>query len=136
MLLTTLPLGVNAIEASFGGNPNFGASASAAAPVTVSRATTVLSLGSSDDPSTPGQPVTFTATLFPSTGSGETGTVTFFYESTVIGIAGVSNGQATLTTATLPIGTGSVTATYGGDSGFAGSDTTSTWSQEVDPTPS
>jgi hypothetical protein len=135
MLLTTLPLGVNAIRASFGGDPNFGASASAAAPVTVSRSTTVLSLSGSRDPTTSGQPVTFTATVFPSTGSGETGTVTFFYESTVIGSASVSYGQATLTTATLPVGTGSVTATYGGDGNFAGSDSTSPWPQEVDPAP-
>jgi hypothetical protein len=133
MLLTTLPLGANAIGASFAGDSNFGASASPAAPVTVTRATTVLSLSSSDDPTTSGQPVTFTATVFPATGWGETGTVTFFYESTVIGMASVSNGQAALTTATLPIGTGSVTATYGGDGNFAGSDSTSTWSQEVDP---
>ena len=62
--------------------------------------------------------------MFPATGSGETGTVTFFYDGTVIGSASVSNGQATLTTATLPIGTGSVTATYGGDANFAGSATT------------
>jgi hypothetical protein len=133
MLLTTLPLGANAIGASFAGDSNFGASASPAAPVTVTRATTVLSLSSSDDPTTSGQPVTFTATVFPATGWGETGTVTFFYETTVIGVASVSNGQAALTTATLPIGTGSVTATYGGDGNFAGSDSTSTWSQEVNP---
>ena len=71
--------------------------------------------------------------MFPATGSGETGTVTFSYNGTVIGTADVSNGQATLTTASLPIGTGSVTATYGGDATFAGSATTSPWSQEVDP---
>jgi hypothetical protein len=71
--------------------------------------------------------------VFPSTGSGETGTVTFSYNGTVIGSAGVSNGQATLTTAALPIGTGSLTATYGGDANFVGSPTTSEWSQEVDP---
>ncbi|HEX4161644.1 MAG TPA: Ig-like domain-containing protein, partial [Acidimicrobiales bacterium] len=133
MLLTTLPLGANAIGASFAGDSNFGASASPAARVSVTRATTVLSLSSSDDPTTSGQPVTFTATVFPATGWGETGTVTFFYESTVIGMASVSNGQAALTTATLPIGTGSITAIYGGDGNFAGSDSTSTWSQEVDP---
>jgi hypothetical protein len=90
-------------------------------------------LGGSDDPSTSGQPVTFTASVFPATGSGETGTVTFSYNGTVIGTALVANGEATLTTATLPIGTGSVMATYGGDSNFAGSDATSPWSQEVDP---
>ncbi len=136
MLLTTLPLGVNSIGASFGGDPNFGASTSGtSALVTVSRATTELSLGSSDDPSTSGQPVTLSASVLPSTGSGETGTVTFFYDGTVIGRDSVANGQASLTTASLPIGTGSVTATYGGDANFAGSATTSGWSQEVDPAP-
>jgi hypothetical protein len=136
MLLTTLPLGVNSITASFSGDSDFGASASgSAALVTVSRAPTDLSLGSSVNPSTSGQPVTFTASVFPSTGSGETGTVTFSYDGTVIGSGSVSDGQATLTTSTLPIGTGSVTATYGGDGNFAGSATTSGWSQEVDPAP-
>jgi hypothetical protein len=134
MLVTTLPLGANAIGASFGGDLDFGASTSGSeAVVTVSQATTVLSLGGSDDPSTSGQPVTFTASVFPSTGSGETGAVTFFYNGIVIGKAPVSNGQATLTTATLPTGTGSVSATYGGDANFIGSATTSPWSQEVDP---
>jgi hypothetical protein len=136
MLLTTLPLGVSSIRASFGGDSYFGSSTSGPAElVTVSQATTVLSLGDSDDPSTAGQPVTFTASVFPATGSGETGTVTFSYNGTVIGSALVSNGEATLTTATLPIGTGSVTATYGGDANFVGSNTVSPWSQEVDPAP-
>lgn len=134
LLLTTLPLGVNSIGASFGGDADFGASASGAAPVTVSRASTALDLVSSDGLTSSGQPVTFIANVFPATGSGETGTVLFFYGGTEIGSASVSNGQATLTTATLPIGTASVTATYGGDADFAGSATTSPWSQEVDPT--
>jgi hypothetical protein len=134
MLVTTLPLGVNSIGAFFGGDADFGASTSSTpARVTMSPATTVLSIGSSDDPSTRGQPITFTASVFPATGSGVTGTVTFSYNGTVIGTADVSNGQATLTTASLPIGTGSVTATYGGDATFGGSAATSPWSQEVDP---
>jgi len=74
--------------------------------------------------------------VFPATGSDETGTVTFSYNGSPIGSASVSDGQATLTIATLPIGTGSVTASYGGDANFIGSATTSTWSQEVDPAPS
>ena len=79
MLLTTLPLGVNSITASYSGDPDFAASSSgSAAPVTVSRASTTLGLGSSANPSTLGQPVTITASVFPATGSGETGTVTFF----------------------------------------------------------
>lgn len=135
MLLTTLPLGVDSITASYGGDPSFGASESGAVLVTVDRAPTELSLGSSVDPSTSGQPVTFTASVFPATGSGETGTVTFSYEGMVIGRASVSNGQATITTATLPVGTGSVTASYEGDGNFVGSATPSAWSQEVDPAP-
>jgi hypothetical protein len=135
MLTTVLPLGVNSIGASFGGNPDFGASASTPAPVTVSRASTALDLVSSDELTTSGQPVTFIANVIPSTGWGETGTVTFFYGGTSIGEASVSNGQATFTTATLPIGTALVTATYGGDGDFAGSATSSPWSQEVDPVP-
>jgi large repetitive protein len=136
MLLTTLPLGVNTITASYGGDPDFGASVSGtAALVTVNQAPTDLGLGSSVNPSTLGQPVTITASVFPATGSGETGTVAFLYDDTVIGSASVSNGQATLTTTTLPIGTGSLTATYGGDANFAGSATPAGWSQEVDPAP-
>jgi hypothetical protein len=135
LLLTTLPLGDNSIGASFSGNANFGTSASDTTVVTVSRATTVLELVSSGALSTSGQPLTLIANVFPSTGSGETGTVTFFYEGSAVGRSSVSNGQATFTTAALPIGTGSLTATYGGDTNFVGSATTSEWSQEVDPAP-
>jgi hypothetical protein len=135
LLLTTLPLGVNAIRATFGGDADFGSSVSAATPVTVSGATTALSLVSSDGLTSAGHPVTFIANVFPETGSDETGTVTFFYNGSLIGTAGVSNGQAMLTTATLPIGTGSATATYAGDANFAGSATTTAWSQEVDAPP-
>ena len=133
MLLTTLPLGVNAVTATYSGDTDFGVSSSEAATVTVSRASTTVGLGSSDDPSTQGQPVTITASVFPATGSGETGTVTFSYDGAVIGSGNVWNGQATLTTTTLPLGTGLVTATYGGDGNFTGSATTAAWSQEVDP---
>ena len=101
----------------------------------MSQATTALEVVSSDGLTTAGQPVTFIANVFPATGSGATGTVTFSYNGTSIGSASVSDGQATLTTATLPVGTGSVSSTYGGDTDFAGSATTSTWSQEVDPAP-
>ena len=63
----------------------------------MTRASTTLGLLASANPSTPGQPVTLTATVFPTTGSGETGTVTFFDNGTRIGTGDVSNGQATLT---------------------------------------
>ena len=136
MLVTTLPLGPNAIAASYGGDTDFAASSSTtAASVTVSQAPTDLALGSSVDPAISGQPVTFTASVFPATGSGETGTVTFFFDGTALGSASVSDGEATLTTSALPVGTDSVTASYGGDGSFAGSATPGPWSQEVDPPP-
>ncbi len=136
MLVTTLPRGPNAIMASYGGDPGSAPSAStAAAPLTVTTAPTELSLGSSVNPSTYGQSVTITASVFPATGSGETGTVTFFSNGSAIGTGSVENGQATLTTATLPVGTDAVTAHYGGDDNFAGSVTTDAWTQEVDPPP-
>ena len=79
MLVTTLPVGSDSVTASYGGGPGFLASSSAgAASVTVSRAATTLGLLTSVNPSAAGEPVTFTATVFPTTGSGETGTVTFF----------------------------------------------------------
>ncbi len=134
MLTTTLPLGSNAIAATYGGNIDFAASSSPTpVPVTVSQAPTDLGLGSSLNPAISGQPVTFTASVFPATGSGETGTVTFFAGGIAVGSASVSNGQAALTTVSLPVGNDAVTATYSGDRSFAGSGTPSPWSQEVDP---
>ena len=92
MLLTTLPVGSDSVIASYGGGAGFLASSStSAATVAVSRAPTTLGLLGSADPSAPGQPVTLTATVFPTTGSGETGTVRFFDNGTRIGMATVSN---------------------------------------------
>ena len=64
--------------------------------------------------------MTFTATITPaSTGSAPpTGTVAFFSGSTLLGGGTVSNDVATFTTTALPVGTSSITATYGGDSNY------------------
>ena len=132
MLLTTLPLGANAITASYGGGPDFLASSSAAALGHGEPGADHLGLGSSVNPSTSGQPVTFTATVFPATGSGETGTVTFFDNGTAIGTASVSNGQATLTC--HPAG-GRPTRSRPTTAGTATSPAApprAAWSQEVD----
>ena len=111
MLLTTLALGSDSITASFDGGVDFLASSSAAtAPAAVSRAPTTLGLLTSLNPSPFAQSVTLTATVFPTTGSGETGTVTFFDNDMAIGTSSVSNGQASLSTTGLPVGTDPVTA--------------------------
>jgi len=136
ILVTTLPVGTDLISASYGGGSGFGASATTtSASVTVSQSPTTLGLLSNVNPSTFGQSVTFTATVFPGTGSGETGIVTFFDQGNPVGTGSVSNGQATLTTSSLTVGTHPVTATYAGDTNFVGSSTTTTISQVVNKAP-
>jgi hypothetical protein len=73
---------------------------------------TTISLSSSLNPSSFGQPVTFSAKL---TGSSPTGTVTFLDGGTAIGAVTVTGGAAALTTSSLATGTHSLTAKYGGD---------------------
>ena len=70
------------------------------------------SLSSSPNPSSAGQPVTFTATV---TGFSPTGTVTFFDGGTQIGTATLTGGTASFTTSSLSVGSHSITARYSGD---------------------
>jgi large repetitive protein len=132
MLLTTLPVGSDFVTATYNGGPGFLASSSAPAHVVVGRTPTSLGLLTSGNTSPLALAVTFTATVFPDTGSGETGTVTFFDNGVAIGTCEVSNGQATLSTTTLPVGTNPISASYGGDGDFVGSRTTGTLAQTVD----
>ena len=70
-----------------------------------------------------GQSVTLTATVTSQSGTNTpTGTVTFYNGSTALGTATLnSSGVATFSTTTLPAGSDSITAAYGGDSNAAGS---------------
>ena len=123
MLLTTLPLGSDSVTASYGGSADFLASTSVGSTVTVTKAMTTLGLLASTNPSTPGQPATLTATVFPGTGSGETGTVSFFDNGTPIGTGPVTNGQATLAVFSTLTGGDALTADYSGDADFGASST-------------
>jgi subtilisin family serine protease len=83
---------------------------------------TTTTLIASPTSSTYGDPVTFTATVTPSGGSGTpTGTVTFYDGGSSLGARTLSGGTASLTTSALSGGSHSITATYGGDSSFSGS---------------
>lgn len=77
-----------------------------------------VSLSSSTNAATLGQPVTLTATIAPATA---TGTVTFYNGIFVLGAGPVTSGVARLTTSLLPAGTQSLKARYNGDSGNAAS---------------
>jgi len=92
---------------------------------------TSTTLGSSQNPSTVGQSVTFTAMV---TGSSPTGTVDFFDNGSAItnctGVA-LASGSASCMTTTLTAGANQpITATYNGDGNNAGS-TSNTVSQTV-----
>ncbi|HEY3837248.1 MAG TPA: Ig-like domain-containing protein [Bryobacteraceae bacterium] len=121
LTVSTLAVGGASITASYNGDGNFSASTSGVLSQTVNKDGSTASLSSSANPSVFGQPVTFTATIAASApGSGlPTGTVTFSYGSTNLGSSAVDGaGHATLTTSALPLGSDSITASYGGDSNF------------------
>jgi hypothetical protein len=111
---TSLPLGANSITAVYAGSTNYTGSTSAALVQSVEQ-TGVMTLTSSGSPSQPGSAVTFTAAIT-GTSPVATGTVTFSDGSVVLGTATLNgSGIATLTTSSLPLGTNTITASYGGD---------------------
>jgi hypothetical protein len=78
---------------------------------------------SSQNPSTLGQPVTFTATVTAVIGGSPTGTVTFFDGTIVlcslVPVTPITNGStATCQSATLTLGRHSIVAMYNGDNNF------------------
>ena len=99
-----------------------GASAFASAPVG-----TATALTSSTNPSAVGQAATFTATVTSPAGT-PTGSVTFISDEIVLGTVNLANGQATMTTSTLPAGDHTIAATYNANTNanFLASDTTLT----------
>ena len=76
---------------------------------------TTTTLTSNVNPSTKGQAVTLTAKVASVGPTSATGRVTFRNSGAPIGSALLVNGVAVLTRTNLPVGTLSITATYGGD---------------------
>jgi hypothetical protein len=107
---TTLPVGSDPITASYGGDTNDNP-ATGTTTQNVTKATPIVTLTSSANPSALNQSVTFTASL----PSGVSGTVTFTSGSTLLGTSTLSSGTATISTSTLVTGSDTITATYNGD---------------------
>ncbi len=82
---------------------------------------TSLALTSSQNPSSPCQAVTFTATISPSTA---TGSVTFFDGTTQIGSSRLANGTASVTLPSLTLGNHTIQAQYAPDPGYGASSAT------------
>jgi predicted secreted protein len=116
---SALSVGTHTITASYSGDVDDAPSTSAPLNQVVGQGATTTALISSQNPSTFGQSVTFTATV---TGSSPTGTVTFKDGATTLGTGTLNgSGQATFTTSALSLGTHSITATYNGDANNAAS---------------
>ena len=116
---SSLTVATHTISAVYGGDTNFSGS-SGSVLQTVNTATTTTTVTSSSNPSLFGQSVTFTATVAAS-GFDSGGTVTFSDGSTALGTAGLSSGQATLSSVFNTVATHTITASYGGDTNFSGS---------------
>src|SRR5262249_1252600 len=106
----TLAIGPHTVTVQYSGDTNFNSSTSPVLMQTVKVATTTT-LVSSLNPSSVGQPVTFTATVSatPPGGGTPTGTVTFTVDGGSPVAVTLSGVQATFTTSTLTQGTHTIT---------------------------
>ena len=112
--VTSLAIGSHAITAVYAGDTNYVGSTSGGVSETVGLATSSTVLTASTTSAIATNPVTLTATLS-SNGGTPTGTVKFMDGATAIGTGNLVNGIASMMTATLAVGTHTITAVYGGD---------------------
>jgi len=121
IVVSNLSNGTHSILATYSGDVNFAGSTSRLSQ-TVSQATTTLSLSSSLSASSYSQAVTVTATVQPSyAGGSATGTVSFYDNGTFWQTAPVLNNVAQISVTGFAVGSHSLTASYWGDTNFAGS---------------
>lgn len=110
---STLAVGSHPITAAYGGDTDDSPSSSTLTQ-TMNPTNSSTAVTSNLNPSNYGNPVTFTATVTPSTA---TGNVTFydFNGAISLGTFTLNSGMATVTVLTLAPGAHSITATYSGD---------------------
>ncbi len=116
--------GSHNVVASYAGDANSAVSVSSLISLTGSQVSTSLALSISPDPASPGQSVSLTATVTPSSSGGYTpsGTVIFSDGGAAIGSpVAVSNGHAVLSKSDLASGDHDITAAYSGDENFTAS---------------
>jgi ELWxxDGT repeat protein len=120
----SLSRGNHAINASYGGDSDFAASAYTNFGQTVLKDLTTTTVAPSANPMVVGQTLTLTATVqasSPGTGT-PTGTVTFMDFSTPLGTGTLNGtGKATFTTSGLAVGAHAITVSYAGDNNFTSS---------------
>jgi hypothetical protein len=114
LTVPSFPAGTHSLTAVYSGDATNSGSTSNAVALTVAKAASTISIGSSLNPSPAGQAVVFTIALTP---AAATGTVQLLDGATVL--ANLSAGT-TSASVTLAVGTHSVTAVYSGDANFNG----------------
>ena len=119
--LSTLNAGTHSLTAKYSGDSNYLGSTSSAVTETVNQASSTTSVSSNANPTTFGQPVTFTASVVPASGGSATGTIAFLDGTNSLGSATLSNNSAQFTISTLGAGSHSITAKYSGDVNFTAS---------------
>lgn len=118
LAVSSLAVGTHAIVATYNGATNYTASTAPTLNEQVQQTATSVSLTSSAANVLAGKPVSFTAGVTSSTGV-PTGSVTFNAGGNVLGTVTLSaQGGATLTVSSLPVGSNSITAVYGGDANY------------------
>ena len=123
---SSLSVGSHPITAVYGGSSTFGGSTSPVLTQTVQQASTILMLATGSSSSTYGQAVTFTAWVYASTQNvPPLGTVSYYDNGVLLAVetldADISGYRAVLVTSGLSVGSHRITAVYGGDSNFSGS---------------
>lgn len=132
MSVSSLPVGSHSITATYSGDGNLFASAGSTTQV-VNKAPTQSTVTSSVNPSSFGQPVSFTVTVCAAPPSATptaapTGSVTFTidgsgtFDTATLSATSATCSQATsISTIGLSVGTHAITTVYGGDANFTGS---------------
>jgi Big-like domain-containing protein len=118
---SALGVGSKTITAVYAGDANFTSSTSPSISQVIGKEPTTTGLISSQNPSSPGTSVTFTATVSPQFGGTATGSVVFKNGTATLGTVTVSNGTASYTTSKLTAGAHNITSTYNGNSVLASS---------------
>jgi hypothetical protein len=116
-----LPAGTNSITAEYHGDGLSAQSTSAVLNQIVNPASTLIGISSQHNPASVGETITFTAGVVSPTGGIPTGTVTFSAGGTTLGTIALNERTAKISTAALPAGYTTITATYNGDPDFTSS---------------
>jgi Bacterial Ig-like domain (group 3)/Galactose oxidase, central domain len=117
--IATLNAGPHSITANYTGDPTHSGSTSSSVPVTITQATPTITIRSSQNPSAPGQPVTFVARVAGPGPVAPSGTVSFSDGANAFGTPQpISSGSANISTSSLSAGSHAISAAYSGNANY------------------